>query len=192
MRDNAANMVKGLNDVGLPHIGYFAHTLQLVVHDASLSQRTISDMLAVSRHIIGHFRRSNLAYTRLTDIQKNLGLPLHRLVQDEPTRWNSTLYMLVRLLEQKLVLAAYATEFNITQLTSNHISFASKLIKILTPIEEVTKSISTSAASVSVTILYVRIISKSLEPDDDDRGVKTMKTEMKASLARRFHDIEKK
>ncbi len=52
VRDNAANMVKGLNDVGLPHIGCFAHTLQLVVHDALLNQRMISDMLAISRQII--------------------------------------------------------------------------------------------------------------------------------------------
>ncbi len=72
-----------------------------------------------------------MAYTHLADIQKNLGLPLHRLVQDEPTRWNSTLYMLVRLLEQKMALAAYATEYNIAQLSSNQVSLASKLVKVL-------------------------------------------------------------
>ncbi len=89
-----------------------------------------------------------------------------------------------------MALAAYATEYNIAQLSSNQVSLASKLVKVLTPIEEITKSISTSAASVSVIIPYVRIISKSLEPGDNDRGVQTMKTEMKSSLTRRFHNIE--
>ena len=35
LRDNGANMVKVLNDAGLPHYGCFAHTLQLVVNDWS-------------------------------------------------------------------------------------------------------------------------------------------------------------
>ena len=147
IRDNAANMVKGITDAGLPHIGCFAHTLQLVIHDAILSQRAVSDMLATSRRIIGHFRRSNLAYTRLKDIQKNLGLPVHRLVQDEPTRWNSTLYMLQRIIEQKMALAAYATEYGIPQLTSHQVTLANKVVKVMTPIEEVTMSISADAAA---------------------------------------------
>ena len=64
IRDNAANMIKGLTDCGLPHYGCFAHTLQLVIHDAIFAQRVVIDLLATSRSIVGHFRRSNLAYTR--------------------------------------------------------------------------------------------------------------------------------
>lgn len=41
LRDNAANMIKGMSDAEIPHLGCFAHTLQLVVHNAILSQRVI-------------------------------------------------------------------------------------------------------------------------------------------------------
>ena len=190
IRDNAANMVKGMTDAGLPDLGCFAHTLQLVIHDGILSQRVVIDMLATSRKIVGHFRRSNLAYSRLKDIQKNLGLPAHRLVQDEPTRWNSTLYMLQRLIEQKMALGAYATEYSIPQLTPHQVTLANKVIKIMAPIEEVTKSISADAATVSVIIPFVRILSKTLSQNDEDSGVRTMKNEMKSSLMRRFSNIE--
>ena len=53
------------------------------------------DLLAASRRIVGHFKRSQLASSRSVEIQKSLGNPLHRLKQDVATRWNSTLYMLV-------------------------------------------------------------------------------------------------
>ena len=169
--DNASNMIKELTDSGLPHYGCFAHTLQLVIHDAIFAQRVVIDLLTTSRSIVGHFRQSNLAYTRLQTIQTNLGLPTHRLVQDEPTRWNSTLYMLQRIIEQKVALAAYATEYNIPQLTANQLSICDKVIKVMTPIEEVTKSISADAAAISVIIPFVRIIAKSLDINDGDRGV---------------------
>ena len=78
---------------GYPHFGCFAHTLQLIVHDAALSQRAVVDAVTVCRKIAGHFKHSPLATSRLTDIQKSLSLPQHHIKQDVPTRWNSTLYM---------------------------------------------------------------------------------------------------
>lgn len=119
-------MVKALTDASLPHYGCFAHTLQLVVNDGVLSQRAVIDILSSCRKIVGHFRHSCLAYSRLRVIQENLGLPQHRLIQDEPTRWNSSLYMLQRILEQKMALAAYATEHMIIQLTSYQLELVAK------------------------------------------------------------------
>ena len=148
VHDNASNMVKAMSDALLPDLGCLAHTLQLVVNDGVLSQRAVIDMLAIAR-------RSCLAYDHLRDIQRNLGLPQHRLVQDEPTRWNSTLHMLQRILEQKMALGAYATEHSIPQLTQNQLDLASKVVKVLAPIDEVTKSVSQDAAAVSVVIPFV-------------------------------------
>lgn len=193
VRDNASNMVKAMTDASLPHLGCFAHTLQLVVHDGVLTQRAVVDMLATSRRIVSHFRRSCLAYDSLRNIQANLGLPQHRLVQDEPTRWNSTLHMLQRVLEQKMALGAYATEHQIPQLTQNQLNLADKVVKVLAPIDEVTKSISEDVAAVSVIIPFVRILLKTLSQNEDesDSGVRTMKEEMKSSLTRRYADVEK-
>ena len=47
------------------------------------------------------YRQSNLACKALHRIQEQLNCPVHKLIQDEPTRWNTTYYMLDRLLEQK-------------------------------------------------------------------------------------------
>ena len=123
-------MVKALTDASLPHFGCFAYTLQLVVHDGVLSQRAVIDILSSCRKIVGHFRHSCLAYSRLRVIHQNLGLPQHRLVQDEPTRWNSSLYMLQKILEQKMSLAAYATEHSIVQLTSYQLELVTKRLHV--------------------------------------------------------------
>ena len=110
VRDNAANMVKAMRDASYPDLGCFAHTLQLIVHAGVLSQWAVIDTLAVWRQIVGHFKHSSLAYSRLKEIQQNLGLQQHRLKQDEPTHWNPSLYILQTIKEQKMALAAYATD----------------------------------------------------------------------------------
>ena len=83
------------------------------------SQRAIIDTLAICRQIVGHFKRSPLAYDRQKIIQDRLQLTKHCLKQDVCTRWNSTLHMLQVILEQKMALAAYAIEYgDVQQLTT--------------------------------------------------------------------------
>ena len=139
LRDNAKNMEKGLRDADLPNYGCFAHSLQLVVHDGVLKQRSVVDLLSLCRGIVGHFKRSSLAYGKLHQIQESLSLPQHRLKQDEPTRWNSSLYMLQSIVEQKMAIAAYGSENDISVLNQTQLDLANKVIKVLEPIEEITK-----------------------------------------------------
>lgn len=82
LRDNARNMKKAMDDMGVPSLGCVAHTLQLVVHEGLLSQRSVTDTLANARKIIGHFKHSPLAYSRLEDIQIDLKIAVKRLQQD--------------------------------------------------------------------------------------------------------------
>jgi len=97
----------------LPSLGCFAHSFQLVVNEAVLSQLAVIDILAICRGIVGHFKCSTLAYYRLDQIQEKLNMDNKtRLQQDEPMRWNSTLYMLQPINTQKMALAAYATEYS--------------------------------------------------------------------------------
>ena len=60
--DNAANMAKAIRDASLPSTGCFAHTLQLDVRGVVLSQRVVTETLAVCRKIVGHFKHSATAY----------------------------------------------------------------------------------------------------------------------------------
>ena len=189
--DNASNMKKALREGHFEAQGCFAHTLQLIVNDGVLSQRAVIDTLAVCRSVVGHFKHSTIAYHKLDQIRERLDIKKHKLQQDEPTRWNSTLYMLQTIFEQKTALAAYATEHGgITMLTPNQIELTRKLIVALEPVEEITKMISTDTASISVLIPLVKILQKALNKHDDDPGIQTMKTEMLTSLERRFDDIE--
>ena len=58
--------------------------------------------------------------------------------------------------EQKVALAAYATEYSIPQLTANQLDIVGKIVAALSPIEEITKAISANAASVSLIIPFVQ------------------------------------
>ncbi|XP_070397996.1 zinc finger BED domain-containing protein 4-like [Nothobranchius furzeri] len=118
LRDNASNVKAALEDMAVPNLGCFAHTLQLVVHEGLMSQRSVSDALANSRKIVAHFKHSQLAQSRLEDLQREMqgtgttSTPA-RLIQDVQTRWNSSFYMVKRLLTEKRALCAYAADHNL-------------------------------------------------------------------------------
>lgn len=92
--DNARNMTKAIQDSQLKGIGFMAHTLHLAVNEGVLSQCSVKDVLAIGRRIVGHFKHSELAYSRLQSMQDQFGTPIKRFQQDVSTRWNSTFYML--------------------------------------------------------------------------------------------------
>ena len=154
--DNASNMIKAFDHGNLSSIGCFANTLQLIVHDGVLSQRGVNEILTICRKIVGHCKRSSLVCSCLKK-KINLGLPVHHLQQDEPTRWNSSLYMLKRIREQKMAIAPYRSEYSLPVLLTNHkLDLINKIIAVLSPAEELTQSISTDAASISLIIPFIR------------------------------------
>lgn len=84
LRDNARNMAKAMEECGVASLGCMAHTLQLAVNEAVLSQRSVSDCVSIGRKIVGHFKHSQLAASRLKDLQAQLGMKTTRLQQDVP------------------------------------------------------------------------------------------------------------
>lgn len=100
------------------NVGCFIHTLQLVIHDCIFKNQNCIEILGKCRKIVGHFSHSSLAYSKLSSIQENLKLPVHKLIQDVTTRWNSTFHMLSRLYEQRQAVTAYAAERDIPTLTA--------------------------------------------------------------------------
>lgn len=117
LRDSGANKVKAMRDADLTHVSCFAH-------DAILSQQSVATLIRESRKLVGHFKHSSSATSRLHDIQREIGLPVHQLLQDVTTRWNSTYIMLDRLSEQKRAVSLYLAEDDKNvdlQLTSKHV-----------------------------------------------------------------------
>lgn len=113
LRDNPRNMKEAMDELGVPSLGCTAHLLQLAVHEGFLSQLSIIDALANTRKIIGHFKHSTLAYSKLKDIQTEMKAPVKCLLQEFQVRWNSTLYMMQSLFGQKRTLSVHAAEHNL-------------------------------------------------------------------------------
>ena len=98
--------------------------------------------------------------------------------------------MIQSILEQKMALAAYAAENDIPQLTASQLEIARKMALVLSPIEEITQAISKQTATLSMVIPFVRVLLRSWEKEDDDKGIQTMKNQMIQSLKSRFAGIE--
>lgn len=192
VRDNARNMIKAMEDSGLNSIPCMAHTLQLAVNEGLLSQRSISEITAIGRKIVGHFKHSPLAYSRLQDLQIQFGMPPKRLQQDIATRWNSTYYMLQSLLEQKRVIAAYMTDYDLPATLSAHQwMLMENIVSLLAPFEQMTKEISSAKASAAEVIPLIAALKRLLGKEvETDHGVKTAKKTLLEAVNKRFQDTE--
>lgn len=84
----------------------FPHTLNLVVKDAIKTDTVMDSILEKCGAIVKFFHQSTKASDKMKTIQNQLQLPEHRLIQAVDTRWNSVLYMPVRLYEQEAVTTA--------------------------------------------------------------------------------------
>lgn len=112
-------------------------------------------MISVGRRIVTHFNHSGIAQEQLHKIQGELNLPEHKLMQDVSTCWNSTFYMLSRLLEQKLSISLYLTDSNVSNLSAEQWELLDQLLKLLQPFEEITKITSSGYSCISEVIPHV-------------------------------------
>ena len=150
--DNAANIQNAICDVLVwPHLGCFGHTLNLAVK-AGLKIGQVKDALARCSRL---FHKSTRASYVLSEKQQALGLPSHALIQEVETRWNSTLDMTERVLEQqnaicatlidqkRLDLMPQDSEFNILQ----------EITKMIKPFHSITSQTSGEKEYVTVSAL---------------------------------------
>jgi len=189
LRDGGANMVKAMRDADLTHVSCFAHTLQLSLNDAILSQKSVADLLKDARKLVGHFKHSSSATSRLHDIQREIGLPAHQLLQDVATRWNSSYIMLNRLSEQKRAVSLCLADDDKSvglQLTSHQWTLMARVVKLLRPFEQLTREISSADACLSVVLPAVQAILLFLQNDACDTGLKKTVDEIVAALTKRF------
>ena len=148
--DNAPNMIKGIRETGISHLPCFLHTLQLVIHDCIFKQEILKEIISKAKKIVGHFRHSNLAYSKLYDLQLKHDVPQHKLIQDISTRWNSTFFMLERLFEQKTAIVMYCLEMpNLPILSANEWFVMEKVTKLLKIFHSSTLMLSKREALVS-------------------------------------------
>lgn len=149
VHDNGANIVAAVKILAEKYkwasVRCAGHTLNLVVQNALKSNQSISRCVAAARCLVEHFKKSELAYTKLKDKQQQMGTASHMLVQDVSTRWNSTFHMLSRLLEQRWPITAALSDPAVTQRGKHYLDLKpeqwvviEELNKALGPFEEAT------------------------------------------------------
>ncbi|KAG8174443.1 hypothetical protein JTE90_014230 [Oedothorax gibbosus] len=143
--DNAANMKNAITvHLNLPYQPCIAHTLNLVVEDALKVSDTFKDLLQKCRGIVGHFKSSVTSTSKLKNAQIQLNIQPLSIKQDVPTRWNSTLHMLERLLKIKtpLTVAMADIESPPASLESSEWKVVEECVPLLKPIEAMTTELS--------------------------------------------------
>lgn len=148
--DNARNEQKAYEILGMQRFGCYGHRINLIVKNA-LAFPEVGRILGKARKIVTFFHQSSSvsemlkAKQRLFLDEKLVG---HKLVIDVVTRWNSTLYMLRRLLEQYPCLMALANEPSLSRsalttikncvFTFDEHAVVESLVHILNPFEKAT------------------------------------------------------
>lgn len=185
VHDQAANMQlslrllqepeQNLDGSRLESLPCNAHKLQLCLK-AGLAINTIDRMIRCASKLVGHFRHSALASGALKTRQHQMNVDEKKLIQSSATRWNSTYYMLDRLVEQRWPVVAVLSDESVTKRSDRHLDLsneqwklAEELIRILKPFEVATTVFcGEQHSTVSCTLPIVYGLTKHLEIQDDD------------------------
>ena len=93
-------------------------------------------------------------------------------IQDVSNRWNSSYYMLQRLLEQKKAITTANTECHPPfELQTQQWILAEKIVKLLKMFEKATREVSGDYSSVSVIIPIINSLKKTITQEEEDRGI---------------------
>lgn len=108
-KDGAHNMVTAARGLPFQHLPCVARAIQRVI-TMTFCDGGFDVPLVKCRKIVGHFKHSSANTSELKAQQVAHGLKEETLVQDVPTRWNSTLAMLKRIQHNKEPLRATLTQ----------------------------------------------------------------------------------
>ncbi|KAL7408123.1 hypothetical protein ABVT39_018652 [Epinephelus coioides] len=122
----------------------------------------------------------------------DLNMDVKHLQQDVQTRWNSSLYMLQSLLEQKRALSVYAAERTLpATLTANQWELMTKTAEVLVPFEELTRDVSRETASAADVLPAITVLRRVLSREEEhDQGIRTMKRTLLEAVEKRFANVE--
>lgn len=193
--DNARNMDVAVREAGLgPHIKCLAHTLNLGTQ-AGLGVPRVSRLLGRVRKVAAFFHRSTTAAAMFVSKQKLLGLPPHKLVMDVCTRWNSSVEMLDRYLEQHAAVTAAlicpelrrnTRDGDIDTMDGSDITDAEDIVKLLSPLKTATKVLSDEKnPTVSLILPLTHMIKQSMAPNAEDS---TTVAAMKKAILQKLQD----
>ncbi|XP_014266911.2 E3 SUMO-protein ligase ZBED1-like [Maylandia zebra] len=168
--DSAANMLAAMRALPYEHIACNAHILQRTI-TVCLDSSGFVGVLAKCRKIVGHFKQSPASTTELNQQQVALGKKSDQLIQDVPTRWNSTLAMVSRLLCNREAVQATLDQQNHRLVLPTEAEWAKlqRLELLLEPCKYVTELLGGEAyVSCSVVLPAFRHLYRVMDITDDD------------------------
>ncbi|CAH1989887.1 unnamed protein product [Acanthoscelides obtectus] len=139
--DNAASMIKACELLKKKHFPCYAHTLNLVVQD---NMKLIQPILKKCKDIVTFIKQSTSAM-EIFKKEQNSEKPL-KLIQECPTRWNSSYYMIERILKTNEAIGRTLLKVRKAPqpLSVDDVCVLTELVKVLDIFEEATKKISGS------------------------------------------------
>jgi len=153
--DGGANIKLAVRLMNIPQIPCTAHKLNLIVQQSlELSEEDEQDttdtgglkmILKKCRNIVAFFKRSEVGNRILVEKQKQLGITqILKVKQDVCTRWNSTLFMLERLVQLKEPLTIATISLTEAPIFLNHDEWNTiqDIIPLLKPFNNLTVELS--------------------------------------------------
>ena len=191
--DNARNIIRAVQLLSWQHVPCFGHTLQLAVK-MGLELPLIVAVLVRCRKIVGHFKHSVVETELLKKEREAMGISQRKLVQEVNTRWNSTFYMLERLLEQEAAVSAVLVKdrkFRHLVLDPNDLFIMQHVATVLKPLAQATEMLcEEKQPSISVILpTLVALLKKHLATANSEPEVVTsFKVAISQKLAAHFTD----
>ncbi|XP_065900618.1 zinc finger BED domain-containing protein 4-like [Dysidea avara] len=190
--DNASNIVAAIQHNKWNHLPCFAHTLNLIVSNSLQDVPEVAALLQRCKHIVTYFHRSTKATDKLTSIQSRLNIDNHKLIQEVETRWNSSFYMLERIIEQEEAARTTLCLLNRNDLTisSEEIEVMKVIVEILQPFEAVTREISADSYISGSKIIPLSRALQRLTCSSKKLEVQNLKDNLLQRMNRKFLNIE--
>lgn len=193
--DNAANITAGINLTDYSRLPCLAHTLNTMVQK---SLKTIEGLKQKVKSIVEYFHKSSQAANKLKEMQKSLMKPSLKLINDVPTRWNSTYNMLERLCEVREPLEATMGILHVPfgTLSEREWILINEVKTILKPFLQATEELSTEKnVSASKIIPMARGLAKAVINASNgalSNEAKTLATSLIENLKLKFHQVEQR
>uniref|UniRef100_A0A1A8V2R8 Chromosome undetermined SCAF9096, whole genome shotgun sequence, Uncharacterized protein n=1 Tax=Nothobranchius furzeri TaxID=105023 RepID=A0A1A8V2R8_NOTFU len=122
---------------------HFAHKLNLIVKKSCDQIPELPSIRHKSWQIVSFFRSSTTAKEKLAQVQQQMGRPTLKLVNEVPTRWNSTYQMLSRLHDEKEpVWVSLASPDRFNTLTADELNILREALLVLAPFHQATVELS--------------------------------------------------
>ncbi|XP_029102939.1 zinc finger BED domain-containing protein 4 [Scleropages formosus] len=169
----------------------FEHSIDLIVTEALKSQRMVQNLLSIARKICERIYRSAKAKEKLVELQKVYGLPENPLLQDIPSKWKTSLYMLERLLEQKKAIDEMSVECGFREMIScDQWEVLHSVCSALKPFEVACREMSNRTATLGQVIPLIHILNRKIDMlFDETVGIDNMVKSLKEAMASRMSSI---